>query len=180
MFGRRERAAHLGKSRHHVAALFLEQTHVGTYTAHHILHMTALLAKVTDKQPLFFKHDLEFLELALLLAQAIARKLERSIGLTRGRFHIAPGSLKAAQLIDSKNLRKLVGPIGKVAILSCPINLTLERAQLARNLAIDITSALEMLVHRSDLLERALLASLVLGNASGLFDQRAALLGTAL
>ena len=58
--------------------------------------------------------------------------------------------------------------------------LTLKGTQLARNLAIDFTSALEMLIHRSDLLERTLLASLVLGNASGLFDQRAALLGTAL
>jgi len=142
--------------------------------------MATLLAKVADEQALFLKHDLELLKLALFLAQAIVRKLERSIGLTRRRLHIAPGSLKAAQFINSKNLRKLVGSIGKVAVLPRSINLTLKGAQLAGNLAIDIASTLEMLIHGSNLFERALLATLVFGNAGRLFNQSAALLRTAL
>ena len=57
-------------------ALFLEQAHVGVNAADHILHMTALLAQVAHEQALFLEHDLEFLELALLFAQAVLRELQ--------------------------------------------------------------------------------------------------------
>ncbi len=75
MLGTGERAAHLGKTGHHVAALFLKQSHVRPDSADNVLHMAALLAQVTDEQALLLEHDLQLLQLALLLAQSVAGEL---------------------------------------------------------------------------------------------------------
>ncbi len=73
VLGAREMSAHIREPRHHVAALLLEQAHVGVDASHRVLHAAALLAEVAHKKALFLKHDLQLLEFALLLAHAVAR-----------------------------------------------------------------------------------------------------------
>ena len=82
MLGAGERAAHLGKTGHHVAALLLEQSHVRPDSADHVLHMAALLAQVADEQPLLLEHDLKLLQLVLLLTQSVTGELQRGGALT--------------------------------------------------------------------------------------------------
>ena len=100
MFGARDLPAHVGQARHHVVALFLEQAHVGVNAADHILHMTALLAQIAHKQALFLEHDLELLELTLLFAHAVLRKLKLGRALLGAALQVVPLRLQRTQLID--------------------------------------------------------------------------------
>ena len=93
---------------------------------------------------------------------------------------LPPGFLQAAQLVHGKYARELVCSLGKVAMFAGAVHLTLKRAQLARDLAADVAGTGEMLIHALDLARGALLAALVLGDARGLLDERAALLRAAL
>ena len=81
--------------------LFLEQAHVGVNTADHILHMAALLAQVAHKQALFLKHNLELLELALFLTQAVLRKLQLGSTFLGAALQVVPLRLQRTKLIDS-------------------------------------------------------------------------------
>ena len=65
-------------------------------------------------------------------------------------------------------------------MLAGAVHLALKWAQLACDLAADVAGTGEMLIHALDLARGALLATLVLGDARGLLDERAALLRTAL
>ena len=180
MLGARNLPAHVRQARHHVVALFLEQAHVGVNAADHILHMTALLAQVAHKQALFLEHDLKLLELALLFAQAVLRKLQLGGTFLGTTLQVVPLRLQRTQLIDGQHLRKLVRARGQLFVLARAIDLTLQRPQLAGNLLIDVAGTRQVLVHRLNLFERTLLAALVLGDAGGLLDEGAALLGAAL
>ena len=180
MLGARNLTAHVRQARHHVVALFLEQAHVGVNAADHILHMTALLAQVAHKQALFLEHDLELLKLALLFAQAVLRKLKLGSALLGAALQVVPLRLQRTQLIDGQHLRKLVRARGQLFVLARAIDLTLQRSQLTGDFLIDVASTRQMLVHRLNLFERTLLAALVLGDAGGLLDEGAALLGAAL
>ena len=100
MLGARNLPAHVGQARHHVVALFLEQAHVGVNAADHILHMTALLAQIAHKQALFLEHDLELLELALLFAQAVLRKLQLGGTFLGAALQVVPLRLQRTQLVD--------------------------------------------------------------------------------
>ena len=161
-------------------ALFLEQAHVGVNAADHILHMTALLAQVAHKQALFLEHDLELLELALLFAQAVLRKLKLGGTFLGAALQVVPLRLQRTQLVDGQHLRKLVRARGQLFVLARAIDLTLQRSQLTGDFLIDVASTRQMLVHRLNLFERTLLAALVLGDAGGLLDKGAALLRAAL
>ena len=100
MLGARNLPAHVRQARHHVVALFLEQAHVGVNAADHILHMTALLAQVAHKQALFLEHDLKLLELALLFAQAVLRKLQLGGTFLGTTLQVIPLRLQRTQLVD--------------------------------------------------------------------------------
>ena len=100
MLGARNLPAHVRQARHHVVALFLEQAHVGVNAADHILHMTALLAQVAHKQALFLEHDLKLLELALLFAQAVLRKLQLGGAFLGTALQVVPLRLQRTQLVD--------------------------------------------------------------------------------
>ena len=180
MLGARNLTAHVRQARHHVVALFFEQAHVGVNAADHILHMAALLAQVAHKQALFLEHDLELLELALLFAQAVLRKLKLGRALLGAALQVVPLRLQRTQLIDGQHLRKLVRARGQLFILARTIDLTLQRSQLTGDFLIDVAGTRQVLVHRLNLFERTLLAALVLGDAGGLLDEGAALLGAAL
>ena len=180
MLRARDLAAHVGQARHHVVALFLEQAHVGVNAADHVLHMTALLAQIAHKQALFLEHNLELLELALLFAQAVLRKLKLGSALLGAAFQVVPLRLQRTKLVDGQHLRKLVRARGQLFVLARTIDLTLQRPQLTGNLLIDVAGTGQVLVHRFNLFERTLLAALVLGDAGSLLDQGAALLGAAL
>ena len=162
MLGARELPAHVGETRNHVAPLLLEQAHIGVDAPHGVLHAAALLAEITDKKAFFLEHNLQLLELALLFALAITGELECGRRLFRGGLERLPLFLQTAQLVDGQDLRELVRAGRKLLVFAGAIDLTLERAQLARDLLIDIAGAREMLVHRPDLFERALFATLVL------------------
>ena len=180
MLGARDLAAHVGQARHHVVALFLEQAHVGVNAADHILHMTALLAQVAHKQALFLEHDLELLELALLFAQAVLRKLKLGGTFLGAALQVVPLRLQRTQLVDGQHLRKLVRARGQLFVLARAIDLTLQRSQLTGDFLIDVAGTRQVLVHRLNLFERTLLAALVLGDAGGLLDEGTAFLGAAL
>ena len=100
MLGARNLPAHVRQARHHVVALFLEQAHVGVNAADHILHMTALLAQVAHKQALFLEQDLKLLELALLFAQAVLRKLQLGGAFLGTALQVVPLRLQRTQLVD--------------------------------------------------------------------------------
>ena len=100
MLGARNLPAHVRQARHHVVALFFEQAHVGVNAADHILHMTALLAQVAHKQALFLEHDLKLLELALLFAQAVLRKLQLGGTFLGTALQVIPLRLQRTQLVD--------------------------------------------------------------------------------
>ena len=106
-------------------ALFLEQAHVGVNAADHILHMTALLAQVAHKQALFLKHNLELLELALLFAHAVLRKLQLGGTFLGAALQVVPLRLQRTQLVDSQHLRKLVRARRQLFVLTRAIDLTL-------------------------------------------------------
>ena len=180
MLGARNLTAYVRQARHHVVALFLEQAHVGVNAADHILHMTALLAQVAHKQALFLKHNLELLELALLFAHAVLRKLQLGSTFLGAALQVVPLRLQRTKLIDSQHLRKLVRARGQLFVLARAIDLTLQRSQLTGDFLIDVAGTRQVLVHRLNLFERTLLAALVLGNAGGLLDEGATLLGAAL
>ena len=57
------------------------------------------------------------------------------------------------------------------------VGLALQRPQLPVDLGGDVARALEVRVHAGELAQRALLALLVLEDAGGLLDERAAVLG---
>ena len=175
-----KRAPHLGEARHHVVALFLKQAHIRVEPADHILHAAALLPKVAHEEPFFLEHDLKLFELAFLFAQAILRELERGRGLLGAMLALPPGFLQATELVHGQYPRELVRSLGKVAMFAGAIHLALKRAQLARDLAADVAGTGEVLIHALDLARGALLAALVLGDACGLLDERAALLRAAL
>lgn len=88
-------------------ALFLEQAHIGVNAADHVLHMAALLAQIAHKQALFLKHNLELLELALLFAHAVLRKLQLGSALLGATLQVVPLRLRERQLVNGRNLRKL-------------------------------------------------------------------------
>ena len=180
MLGARDLAAHVGQARHHVVALFLEQAHVGVNATDHILHMSALLAQVAHKQALFFEHDLELLELALFLTQAVLRELQLGGALLRAALQVVPLRLQRTELVDGQHLRKLVRARGQLFVLARAIDLTLQRPQLTGDLLIDVAGTGQVFVHRLDLFERTLLATLVLGDTGGLLNEGTALLGAAL
>ena len=100
MLGARNLPAHVGQARHHVVALFLEQTHIGVNATDHILHMAALLAQIAHKQALFLEHDLELLELALLFAHAVLRKLQLGGAFLGAALQVVPLRLQRTQLVD--------------------------------------------------------------------------------
>ena len=58
------------------------------------------------------------------------------------------------------------------------VGLTLERSQLAVDLDGDVPGPLQVRIHRIELAQRAFLALLVLENACGFLDERAAFFGT--
>ena len=180
MLGAREGAAHLGEARDHVAPLLLEQAHVAADTAYDVLHMAALLAQVADEQPLLLEHHLQLLELALLLAEPVAGEFEGCVALLGPALQVGPGGLEAAQLVDGEDLGELAGARGELAVLARAVDLALEGLQLPPDLAVDVAGARQVLVHGGDLAGRALPAALVLGDAGGLLDEAAALLGPAL
>ena len=180
MFGARDLAAHVGQARHHVMAFFLEQAHVGVNAADHILHMATLLAQVAHEQALFLEHDLELLELALFLAQAVLRELQLGGTLLGTALQVVPLRLQRTQLVDGQHLRKLVRARGQLFVLARAIDLTLQRSQLTGDFLVDIAGTGQVLVHRLDLFECTLLAALMLGDAGGLFNEGAAFLGAAL
>ena len=161
-------------------ALFLKQAHVRVEPADHILHAAALLPEVAHEEPFFLEHDLKLFELAFLLAQTILCELERGRGLLGAMLALPPGFLQATELVHGKYPRELVRSLGKVAMFAGAVHLALKRAQLARDLAADVAGTGEVLVHALDLARGALLAALVLGDARGLLDERAALLRAAL
>ncbi len=142
--------------------------------------MAALLAKIAHKQALFLEHDLELLELALLFAQAVLRKLKLGGALLGAALQVVPLRLQRTQLVDGQHLRKLVRARGQLFVLARAIDLTLQRPQLTGDLLIDVAGTGQVLVHRFNLFERTLLAALVLGDAGSLLDQGAAFLGAAL
>ena len=180
MLGARNLPAHVRQARHHVVALFFEQAHVGVNAADHILHMAALLAQVAHKQALFLKHNLELLELALLFAHAVLRKLQLGSTFLGAALQVIPLRLQRTQLVDGQHLRKLVRARGQLFVLARAIDLTLQRSQLTGDFLIDVAGTHQVLVHRLNLFERTLLAALVLGDAGGLLDKGAALLRAAL
>ena len=180
MLGARDLATHVGQARHHVVALFLEQAHIGVNAADHVLHMAALLAQVAHKQALFLKHNLELLELALLFAHAVLRKLQLGGAFLGAALQVVPLRLQRTQLVDGQHLRKLVRARGQLFVLARTIDLTLQRSQLTGNFLIDVAGTRQVLVHRLNLFERTFLAALVLGDAGGLLDEGTALLGAAL
>ena len=180
MLGARDLAAHVGQARHHVVALFLEQAHIGIDAADHVLHMAALLAQIAHKQALFLEHNLELLELALFLTQAVLRELQLGGALLRAALQVVPLRLQRTKLVDGQHLRKLVRARGQLFVLARAIDLTLQRPQLAGDLLIDVAGTGQVLVHRLDLFERTLLTALVLGDAGSLLNKSAALLGAAL
>ena len=180
MLGSRDLTAHVGQARHHVMALFLEQTHIGVNATDHILHMAALLTQVAHKQALFFEHDLELLELALFLTQAVLRELQLGGALLRAALQVVPLRLQRTQLVDGQHLRKLVRARGQLFVLARAIDLALQRSQLTGDFLVDVAGTRQVLVHRLDLFERTLLATLVLGDAGGLLNEGAAFLGAAL
>ena len=180
MLGARDLATHVGQARHHVVALFLEQAHIGVNAADHVLHMAALLAQIAHKQALFLEHDLELLELAFLFAQAVLRKLQLGGTFLGAALQVVPLRLQRTQLVDGQHLRKLVRARGQLFVLARTIDLTLQRSQLTGDFLIDVAGTRQVLVHRLNLFERTLLAAFVLGNAGGLLDEGAALLGAAL
>ena len=161
-------------------ALFLEQAHVGVNAADHILHMAALFTQVAHEQALFLEHDLELLELTLLFAQAVLRKLKLGGTFLGAALQIVPLRLQRTQLVDGQHLRKLVRARGQFFVLARAIDLTLQRTQLTGDFLVDIAGTGQVLVHRLDLFERTLLAALVLGDAGSLLDEGTALLGAAL
>ena len=125
MLGARNLPAHVRQARHHVVALFLEQAHVGVNAADHILHMAALLAQIAHKQALFLEHDLKLLELALLFAHAVLRKLQLGGTFLGAALQVVPLRLQRTQLVDSQHLRKLVRARRQLFVLTRAIDLTL-------------------------------------------------------
>ena len=171
--------AHVGEARDHVAALLLKQAHVGVDAAENVLHAAALLAEVAHEQALLLQQRLELLELAGLLVVAVLRELDGGVGLVVARAEAGVVLLQAAQVVDAQAdgepgelLLDVVGALGLV-------DLALERLELAVDLAGDDLGAGQVLVHRGELAQAALLAATVLGDVRGLLDELAALLGAA-
>ena len=130
MLGGGKLPAHVGQARNHVAALLLEQAHVRVDATDDVLHMTALLAQISDEQPFFLEHDLKLFEFTLFLVQAIFCELIGGLGLFRGGLVPLPLLLEAPQLIHRENLRKFVGARRKLLVFARAIDLTLERTEL--------------------------------------------------
>ena len=142
--------------------------------------MAALLAQVAHKQAFFLEHNLELLELALFLAQAVLCKLKLGRALLGATLQIVPLRLQRTQFVNGQHLRKLICARGQLFVLACAIDLTLKRAQLTGDFLIDVAGTGQVLVHRLDLFKRTFLATLVLGDTGGFLDEGAALLGAAL
>ena len=100
--------------------------------------MAALLAQVAHKQALFLEHNLELLELALLFAQAVLRKLKLGSALFGAAFQVVPLRLQRTKLVDGQHLRKLVRARGQLFVLARAIDLTLQRSQLTGDFLVDI------------------------------------------
>ena len=62
--------------------------------------MAALLAQIAHKQALFLEHDLELLELALLFAHAVLRKLQLGGAFLGAALQVVPLRLQRTQLVD--------------------------------------------------------------------------------
>ena len=171
---------HLGELVDHVLALLLQKAHIGVDAAEGVLHASALLAEVTDEQALLLEHRLELLELALLLVKAISGKLELRVGLLAAGGEVVPLALEGTQVVDGQGRGELGKPAGDVVGTLGLVDLALERTKLARDLAGDVLGATQVLVHALELAKRALLAAAMLGDARGLLDELATLLGAAL
>ena len=172
------RLAQLGKARHHVTALFLEQEHARVETVESRLAATTLLGYIACEQTLLLEQVLVLLELAVLLVDAETRELHERIGFLFQALGLAPAFLEPAQVIDGK--RKLDGLefLGELLVLTSTARLTLKRLELTVDLSRDIVHALELGVHVLELAGGTFLAFLVLEDARGLLDEQAAILGT--
>ena len=169
--------AQLGEPGDEVLALLLEQEQPGVEALEDRLHAATLLGEVADEQPLLLEQRLELLELALLLGEAVAREVDVGVGFLLALGELVPRRLQAAQVVDGERELELAQLGDELGVLLGLGRLALERTELAVDLAGDVACALEVRVHGAELAQRALLALLVLEDAGGLFDERAAVFG---
>ena len=160
-----------------VLALLLEQEQAGVEALENRLHAAALLGEVADEQPLLLEQRLELLELALLLGEAVARQVDVGVRFLLALGELVPRRLEAAQVVDGEREVEVAQLADEAGVLLGLRRLALERAKLAVDLAGDVARALEVRVHGAELAQRALLALLVLEDAGGLLDERAAVFG---
>ena len=176
---RGELHAHVGEARDHVLALLLQKAHVRVHPAEKILHPTALLAEVAHEEALLLEQRLELVELGALLVQAVLGELAGGVGLPAAGLESRVALLETSQVVDSELDLELLELLLELAGALGLVDLALERAQLAGNLAREHLGAREVLIHRGELAEAPLLAATVLGDVGRLLDEGASLLGAA-
>ena len=172
------RLAQLRETRHHVAALLLEQKHPRVEPVESRLAATTLLGYITREQTLLLEQMLVLLELAILLVNAEARELHERIGFLLQALGLTPALLEPTQIIDGKRQLDGLELLGKLLVLTSAACLALERLELTIDLSRDIVHALELGIHVLELASRTLLALLVLEDACGLLDEQTSILGT--
>ena len=144
------------------------------------LHPAALLGEVADEQPLLLEQRLELVELALLLGQAVARQLDVGVGSLLALGELVPARLQRAQVVDGERDLELAQLADERRRAAGALSAWRSSGRSCRSISVgDVAGALEVRVHARELAQRALLALLVLEDAGGLLDERAAVLGAA-
>ena len=171
-----EAHAHLGEPRDHVLALFLEKAHVGVHAPEEVLHPAALLAQVANEDALLLKQRLVLLQVVVLLVQAVLGELDGGVCLLAALGEAPVARLELPEVVHRERGVELGEPPLQVVRALCLVHLTLERLELAIDLALDVLGPGKVLLHALELSLRALLAAAMLADARRLLDELASLL----
>ena len=167
------------KARNHVLALLLQKTHVRSHTTKNLLHASALLAQVSNKEALLLKKRLELFKLSVLLARAILCKLNSSLCLFSTCLQLAMRKLQLSKVINRKLNRQIFELSGQIFSARSLVYLSLKRFKLAGNLARNHFSSRQILIHGRDFALRTLFAAAMLRDVCSLFNELTALLRAA-
>ena len=176
-FGAVDFRAQFGELLDEVLALLLEQQESRVEALEDRLEAATLLGQVADEQALLLEQRLERAELAFLLIQTVAREFDVGLLLAFPLEHRVPRHLQRAQVVDGERDVEVPQLGDQPVVLARLVGLALERTQLALHLRQHVARPLEVRVHGGELAQGAFLALLVLEDARGLLDERAALLG---
>lgn len=136
-----------------------------------VLHMAALLAEVAYEKALLLEQCLEMVELVGLLLELVLAEADRGISFLLALLEHSMLCLELAKIVHRQDLRDLGETVLDLMALLCLRDLALERAELARDLALHILGTGQALVHALELALASLLAPPVLRDAGSFLDE---------